>query len=93
MNRKQVNMERMMALVLLVYAIGLLLGEEIRERLYAARKRKLYSGLFILLKRNDNIVKHVWEDIMKAVFLLFRRLDFGYVRTHVRSSVSYIPSL
>ena len=52
-------------------------------RLYTAQKRKLYSGLFILLKRNDNIVKHIWEDIMKAVFLFFRRLAFGYVRTHV----------
>lgn len=83
MNKKQVNMEKMMALALLAYAIGLLLGEEIRERLYTAGKRKLYSGLFILLKRNDNIVKHIWEDIMKAVYLFFRRLAFGFVRTHV----------
>jgi hypothetical protein len=83
MNKKQVNMEKMMALVLLAYAMGLLVGVGIRECLYTARKRKLFSGLFILLKRNDSIAKHIWEEIMNAVFLLFRRLAFGYVRTHV----------
>ena len=82
MNKKQENMEKMMALTLLAYSIGLLLGEEIRRRLYTAGKRKLYSGLFILLKRNDNLATHTWKDIMGAVLSLFRRLVFGYVRTH-----------
>ena len=83
MSKKRVNMEKMVALVLLAYAIGLLIGEEIRERLYIGRKRKLYSGLFILLKRSDSIVTQIWEDIMSAVLCLFRRIVFGYVRTHV----------
>lgn len=83
MNKKQINMEKMMALVLLAYAIGLLIGEEIRECLYTGRKRKLFSGLFILLKRTDSIVKQIWKDIIKSVRLLFTRLVFGYVRTHV----------
>lgn len=83
MNKKRVNMEKMVALVLLAYSIGLLIGEEIRERLYTGRKRKLFSGLFILLKRNDNIVKQIWEDIMNAVYSIFTRIVFGYVRTHV----------
>jgi len=83
MNKKQVNMEKMMALVLLAYAIGLLIGEEIRDRVYVGKKRKKFSGLFILLKRNDNLVKHIWEDVMNAVYSLFTRIVFGYVRTHV----------
>jgi len=83
MNKKRINMEKMVALALLAYSIGLLIGEEIRERLYTGRKRKLYSGLFILLKRNDSIVKQIWEDIMNAVYYLFTRIVFGYVRTHV----------
>jgi hypothetical protein len=83
MNKKRVNMEKMVALTLLAYSIGLLIGEEIRERLYTGRKRKLFSGLFILLKRNDSIVKQIWEDIMNAVYSIFTRIVFGYVRTHV----------
>ncbi len=83
MNKKRVNMEKMVALALLSYSIGLLIGEEIRERLYTVKKRKLFSGLFILLKRNDNIVKRVWEDIIQSVSLFFSRLVFGHVRTHV----------
>jgi len=31
----------------------------------------------------DNIVKQIWEDIMNAVYSLFTRIVFGYVRTHV----------
>ena len=83
MNKKRVNMEKMVALVLLAYAIGLLIGEEIRDRVYTGKKRKKFSGLFILLKRNDNIVEQIWEDVMKAVYSLFTRIVFGYVRTHV----------
>ncbi len=83
MNKKRGNMEKMMALVLLSYSIGLLIGEEIRERLYTGRKRKLFSGLFILLKRKDSVLKEIWKDIMNAVYSIFTRIVFGHVRTHV----------
>ena len=83
MNKKQGNKEKMLAMVLLAYCIGFLLGEEIRDRVYTGEKRKQYSGLFILLKRSDSIVKQIWEDIMNAVWRLFRRMVLGYVRTHV----------
>ena len=83
MNKKRGNMEKMTALVLLAYSIGLLIGEEIRERLYTGRKRKLFSGLFILLKRKDSVVKVIWKDIMNTVYSLFTRIVFGNVRTHV----------
>ena len=83
MNKKQENMEKMVALTLLAYSIGLLLGEEIRDRVYTGEKWNQYSGLFILLKRSDNAVKRIWKDIMKSVYSFFRTLVFGHVRTHV----------
>jgi len=38
MNKKQENMEKMVALVLLAYVIGFLVGEEIRDRAYSGKK-------------------------------------------------------
>jgi hypothetical protein len=45
-------MEQMVCLALMAYAIGLVLGETLRSHLFpeTTRKRKLYSGLFVLLK-------------------------------------------
>ena len=45
-------MEQMISLALIAYAIGLVLGETLRSHLFpeTSRKRKLYSGLFVLLK-------------------------------------------
>ncbi len=52
MNKHRKNMEKMVALLLISYAISLLLGEALRTFLFPEndRRRKLYSGLFILLK-------------------------------------------
>jgi predicted MFS family arabinose efflux permease len=46
------RMEQMISLALIAYAIGLVLGETLRSHLFpeTSRKRKLYSGLFVLLK-------------------------------------------
>ena len=38
MNKKQENMEKMIALLLLAYVIGFLVGEEIRDRAYSGNK-------------------------------------------------------
>jgi hypothetical protein len=54
-------MEQMVAMALIAYAIGLVLGETLRAQFFprTSRKRKLYSGLFLLLRlklalpRND----------------------------------------
>jgi len=83
MNKKRENMKKMVALLILAYSIGLILGEEIRDRLYNERKRKLYSGLFILLKRNDNIIRRIWKDIMNTAYSLFNVIVSGNVRTNV----------
>jgi len=52
MCQKRHWMEQMVSLALIAYAIGLVLGETLRSHLFpeTSRKRKLYSGLFLLLK-------------------------------------------
>jgi hypothetical protein len=52
MCQKRHWMEQMVCLAFIAYAIGLVLGETLRSHLFTetSRKRKLYSGLFVLLK-------------------------------------------
>jgi hypothetical protein len=52
MHKKRHLMEKMVALALIAYAIGLVFGETLRSHLFPEphRKYKLYSGLFVLLK-------------------------------------------
>ena len=52
MNKRRDHMEKMVALLLIAYAIGLWLGETLRATLFpeGSRKHKLYSRLFVLLK-------------------------------------------
>jgi len=83
MNKKQENMEKMTSMVLLSYSIGLLIGEGIREVEYTGKKRKLYSGLFILLKRKILLSEAAIADIIDNVYLLFCNIVFGGIRTSV----------
>jgi hypothetical protein len=84
MNKKQVNMEKMVALVALAYIIGFLMGEQIRDRAYAgSRKWKQYSGLFILLKRKIRLARAALSQALEAAYILFSRIVFGNVRTLV----------
>jgi hypothetical protein len=52
MLKRRDHMEKMVALLLIAYTIGLWLGETLRETVFPkdSRKQKLYSGLFIFLK-------------------------------------------
>lgn len=83
MNKTRRNMERMTAIVLLAYAIALLIGEDIRERIYQGKKSKLYSGLFILLKHRTRLAREVMGEIVTRVHSLFRGVILGDVRTNV----------
>jgi hypothetical protein len=83
MNKKRENMEKMIALVLLAYSIGFLLGEGIRDRMYEGKKWHRYSGLFILLKQRIQLDKKVIAEVIDNVYLLFMRVIWGNVRTHV----------
>jgi len=83
MNQKQENMEKMVSMVLLSYCIGLLIGETIRESVYTEKKRKLYSGLHILLKRKVSIFGETLKTIINSAFLVFSNIVWGNVRTYV----------
>jgi transposase len=65
MCQKRHCMEQMIALALIAYAIGLVLGETLRSQLFpvTSRKHKLYSGLFVLLKLNLSIPNHQFPTI------------------------------
>jgi len=57
MNKRRTLMEKMVALILIAYAIILILGEILRARLFpeGCRKYKLFSGPFIFLKLKPDI--------------------------------------
>jgi hypothetical protein len=93
MNKIQVNMEKMVALMLIAYAIGLLLGESIRDCMYGPPKGtasvpqgkywKLYSGLFVLLKQKILLPHQVLEQVVSSVQDSFACLVRGNVRCSV----------
>jgi len=85
MNKKQENMEKMTSMVLFSYSIGLLIGEGIREVEYTGKKRKLYSGLFILLKRKILLSEAIIADIVNNVYLFFCNIILGNVRAYADS--------
>ncbi len=83
MNKKRENMEKMIALLLIAYAIGLLIGEHIRDRIYLSKKWELYSGLFILLLQKRELAKEAIMQVIDRACAFFRGIIFGHVRTHV----------
>lgn len=52
MCQKRQRMEQMVSLALIAYAVGLILGDTLRSHVFpeTSPKRKLFSGLFVLLK-------------------------------------------
>lgn len=76
MNKRRDHMEKMAALLLLAYAIGLWLGETLRASLFPenARKHKLYSGLFVLLKLKLTISKQDFLPISSQALSSFSSL-------------------
>jgi hypothetical protein len=57
MNKRRNLMEKMVALILIAYAITLILGETLRSHLFpvGCRKSKLFSGPFIFLKLKPDL--------------------------------------
>lgn len=97
MNKQQTAMEKMVALVLLAFSIGVVVGEQTRDELYGispdqaepdtqpiegnpalrqTRKWRLYSGLFVLLKRKLNLthdqIQHIFRAALAQFILLLR---------------------
>jgi hypothetical protein len=99
MNKTQHNMEQLAALTMIAYAVGLLVGEALRDVLYgpvatpttetvtpltpAQRKWQRYSGLFILLKHKLRISRSRWRQLLAQTLVAFACL----VRPLVRSPV------
>ena len=83
MNKGKENMEKVVALVLLAYAIALLIGEELRDRVYQGRKWRLYSGLFIFLKQGIRLTKESTQEVIQQAYLSFLQIVLGDVRTYV----------
>ena len=80
MNKRRTLMEKMVALVLIAYAIALILGETLREHLFLpkSRKHKLYSGPFLFLKLKPELAPPVLSQALSAF-----SLTVCPVRTHV----------
>ncbi len=93
MSKSQLNMEKMIAMLLIAYAVGLLVGEAIRDQMYGAMTNKrsaklwqLYSGLFVLLKQKMRLAAAALRILIRQVQQSFALLVTGEnqpVRTHV----------
>jgi len=98
MNKRREHMEKVVALMLLAYAIGLLVGEALRDRIYGraggggsdphsakgkGKGWRLYSGLFVLLKQKIKLRCEVLRRLIAEVLEFFRRLVYGDVRSYV----------
>jgi hypothetical protein len=84
MNKKQINMEKMVALVALAYIVGFLVGEQIRDQMYyGSKKWEQLSGLFILLNRKIRLTREALSQALEAALMLFRRIVMGNVRSLV----------
>jgi hypothetical protein len=84
MTKRRDHMQKMVALVMLAYAIGLWLGEAVREVLFPSTcpKRKLYSGLFILLRLKLNLSPPTFLQVSSSALVSFASLVHG-VRSNV----------
>ena len=80
MNKHQKLMEKMVALILIAYAVILILGESLRQSLFAAnvRKQQLYSGPFLFLKLKPEISPPIFASALST---------FSHIICPVRSNV------
>lgn len=84
MCQKRHSMEQMISLTLLAYALGVVLGETLRSQLFpeTSRKRKLYSGLFVLLKLHLSVPRHLLKAAQTLALQTFHSILLP-VRTFV----------
>jgi DDE family transposase len=84
MCQKRPWMEQMVSLVLIAYAIGLILGETLRSSVFPETnpKRKLFSGLFVLLKLKLALPYPEFRKISSLAQLTFHSIVLP-VRTFV----------
>ncbi len=83
MNKSQEYLEKMIDMVMLAYAIGLLIGESIRGTSYKGKKAQSYSGLFIFLKHLRQIATATITAAIASALALFKSMVTGFVPSHV----------
>ncbi len=79
MNKSQEYLEKMIDMVMLAYAIGLLIGESIRQTAYGEKRSKNYSGLFIFLKHLRHIATITINAAIASALALFKSIVVGTV--------------
>jgi len=84
MYKKRELMEKMVAWMLIAYAITLILGEHLRAQLFpeASRKHKLFSGPFVLLKWKLNLSPQKFRQVLTSARAAFHAIVIP-VRTNV----------
>jgi len=84
MPKKRELMEKMVALMMIAYAVTLILGETLRNHLFpeTSRKHKTFSGPFILLKLKLSLPMNEFRAICLQALKTFR-LIVTPVRTNV----------
>jgi hypothetical protein len=84
MYKKRALMEKMVALMMIAYAVCLILGEALRDHLFPepARKRKAFSGPFTLIKLKLNLPISDFRAVCAQAALNFQTLVLP-VRTNV----------
>ncbi len=88
MNKSRINMEKMVAMTMITYTVGVLAGEAFREEVHHVNEKndqerpspkrgilwRLYSELFVLLKRWINLSARVLRKLVRQVLDSFVRL-------------------
>ncbi len=77
MNKSQEYPEKMIALVMLAYAIGLLIGDKIRAVAYQEKKGKDYSGFFVFIKHLRQETKDLVQEAIASALASFKALVWG----------------
>jgi hypothetical protein len=79
MNKSQQYLEKMIDMVMLAFAVGLLIGESIRGTSYKGKKAENYSGLFIFLKHLRQIPISTIVAAITSALALFKSIVLGVV--------------
>jgi hypothetical protein len=79
-NKKRENMEKMLALLMIAYGLALLIGEEIKQRLYHPIRGLPYSGIHILLKHKLPPVAGLVQEVIHSVLSFLLEKTYCTVR-------------
>jgi hypothetical protein len=84
MHKKRGLMEKMVAWMLIAYAVSSIIGETLRNYIFpkTSRKHKMFSGPFVFLKLKLNLPRQVFHKLSASALLTFQSIVIP-VRTNV----------